>query len=152
MGFDAISLSALSDPTPNSIHPHHLDINLATSSINHRGPPSATSPPGLVSPSQPYSSSPSVLDLTPPTPLRTLDAFQFPSSAPPSPYVPQRSPWYTSNLVRILPSLLSSSFLSVLDNSNHLRSQSVHSASANGDPWCHRSGTSPTLPVTDVAT
>ena len=127
LGFDAIAPSALSDSTPkynvqiysddspsfnhvsNSIHPHHLDINLATSSMNHRGPPSVTTP-GLVSPSQQYSSSPSVLAVTPPTPLHPLDVFPFPPSAPVSPYVPQHSPWHTSNLVRILPSILSSSF------------------------------------------
>lgn len=93
----------------NNNVPISVDIGLATSSGNHRGPSSSVSTtpltPGLVSPSHPgYASSPSLLTVTPPTPSHTLrpDAYhQFPTSAPVSPYLTQRSPWQTHNAVRI---------------------------------------------------
>jgi len=82
-----------------------IDIALATSCGNSRGPSSSVSTtpltPGLVSPSHPgYASSPSLLTVTPPTPSHTLrpDAYHpFPTSAPVSPYLSQRSPWQIHN-------------------------------------------------------
>jgi hypothetical protein len=135
LGFDTISPSALTDPTPsylpvvynddtppfhhmsNGLPPHiNVDTSFATSSMNSRGPSSSgTAPltPGLISPSHPtYSSSPSVLALTPPTPLKNLvppvpDAYSpYLQSAPVSPYLNQSSSWHMSNPVCPLPSLL----------------------------------------------
>ena len=132
---ETISPSVLSEPHPNyavqiysddddsfnhmpiGIPPINLDIGLATSSVNHRGPPSSVSTtpmtPGLVSPSHPaYASSPrSLLTVTPPTPSCMLrpasDVYHsFPSSAPVSPYPSQHSPWHISNAVRILSFIL----------------------------------------------
>lgn len=115
-----ITPSELSDPTPgyefhvyeDTAFPHGLppisvEIPVATSSMNTRGPPSsATTPhtpglisPGLVSPSQAaYASSPSQLAVTPPTPAQSLDVYpQYTHSAPVSPYLTQPPPWHTSH-------------------------------------------------------
>ena len=179
--FDTITTitpSALSDPTPgyevhvydddtpfshmqNGLPPISVEIPIATSQVNTRGPPSSvTTPhslmsPGLVSPSQPaYLSSPSQPAGTPPTPGYSLDVYSpYTHSAPVSPYLTQHPPWHTSHPVCV--SSIRSAFVPLTSSrsySNRLRSQSVHSANANGDPWCHRSVTSLTLPVTDVAT
>jgi hypothetical protein len=124
--FDTITTitpSILSDPTPsyevhvyddntpfshasNGLPPISVDIPVANSPMNTRGPPSATTPhtPGLVSPSQAaYASSPSQLAVTPPTPAHSLDVYApYTHSAPVSPYLTQHSPWHTSHTVRVL--------------------------------------------------
>jgi hypothetical protein len=174
LGFDTISPSALTDSTPSYVvysddtppFPHHVsnglhppinvDIGLATS-MNSRGPASSSSAsltPGLISPSHPnYSSSPSVLAVTPPTPVQNLGGYSpFLSSTPVSPYVTQHSPWHTSNPVCLFYHPFCVHLSNQPTHSNRHRSQSVHSARASGDLWCHRSVTSPILPATDVAT
>jgi hypothetical protein len=123
-----ISPSDLTVPSPNSYihiykdddesfsHPQNsvppIDIAIATSSLNTRGPSSSDSTtPSLLSPSHPgYASSPSLMNVTPPTPAHSLgpvsDVYHtFPPSAPVSPYSSQRSPWPISS-VRILSFIL----------------------------------------------
>ena len=127
-----ISPSDLSHPSPDNYihyykdddesfsHPQNsvppIDIAIATSSLNPRGPSSSdsTTPitPSLLSPSHPgYASSPSLMNVTPPTPAHSLgpvsDVYHaFPPSAPVSPYSSQRSPWPIANTVRILSFIL----------------------------------------------
>ena len=121
-----ITPSAVSDPTlgyevhvydddtpfshmQNGLPPISVEIPVATSPLNTRGPPSsATTPhslisPGLVSPSQQaYTSSPSQLAVSPPTPVHSLDVYPpFTHSAPISPYLTQYAPWLTSHPVRV---------------------------------------------------
>ena len=121
----SITPSALSDPTPGyEVHvfdddtpyfhmqkglpPISVDIPIAASPIDTRGPPSsATAPhslisPGLVSPSQAaHASSPSQLAPTPSTPLHPLDPYPpYTHTAPVSPHLTQHSPWLTSHPVR----------------------------------------------------
>jgi hypothetical protein len=96
---------SFSNHVPISISPINVNIALATSNANHPGPSSSVSTtpntPGLVSPSHAgYASSPSLLNVSPPTPSYNLrpDAYHpFPTSAPVSPYPSQRSPWHLSN-------------------------------------------------------
>ena len=93
-------------PFPHSLPPISVEIPVATSSMNTRGPPSSvTTPhtPGLISPSQAaYASSPSQLAVTPPTPAQSLDVYsQYTHSAPVSPYLTQPPPWHTSHHVRV---------------------------------------------------
>lgn len=105
---------SFSNHVPISIPPINVNIALATSNAHHPGPSSSVSTtpntPGLVSPSHAgYASSPSLLNVSPPTPSYNLrpDAYHpFPTSAPVSPYPSQRSPWHLSNAVRILSFLL----------------------------------------------
>ena len=98
LSFENITPSALSDPThghefhvyedtapfPHGLPPISVEIPIATSSMNTRGPPSSATTlhtpglisPGLVSPSQAaYASSPSQLAGTPPTPAQSLDVY-----------------------------------------------------------------------------
>ena len=109
----AMRYTSFDDDTPYShmqkgLPPISVDIPIATSPIDTRGPPSsATAPhslisPGLVSPSQAaYASSPSQLAPTPSTPLHSLDTYSpYTHSAPISPYLTQHSPWLTSHPVR----------------------------------------------------
>ncbi len=125
-----VAPSDLSNPPPNYIQVYddnddsfnhspngvpHINTALATSGLNPPGPSSSNSAtpitPGLLSPSHPgYASSPSLLDVTPPTPVYTLGPdnvyHTIPSSAPVSPYPPQHSPWHIANVVRILSLIL----------------------------------------------
>ncbi|KAI9440536.1 hypothetical protein H4582DRAFT_1473697 [Lactarius indigo] len=91
----------------NNMHNHIPSINIDTtvplSHLNTHGlsSPNSSTPltPGFVSPSQPgYSSSPSLLAVTPPTPALNLgnthDTFPvFSPSTPVSPYGSQHPPW-----------------------------------------------------------
>jgi hypothetical protein len=141
----------------------NIDTTVPLSHLNARGlsSPTSTTPltPGF-SPSQPgYSSSPSLMAVTPPTPATTLghthDAFTaFSPSTPVSPFgVQHPPPWPIPKPVR--PSL--ASFQCEPDQSLnhrvHLRSQSVSFLLANFNevPWCHRSDTSHTPRATGVA-
>jgi hypothetical protein len=141
-----------------------IDTGLATSSLTPPGLffSDSTTPvtPSLLSPSQVgYASFPSLFNVSPPASAHALGPITevyhtFPSSAPVSPYPAQLSPWHIANAVRILSFILHSLVLTVSTISNHLQSQSVssHLASTNKAPWCHRSDTSHTPPVTDAAT
>jgi hypothetical protein len=94
-------------PFSNIMHNHHIpsiniDTSVPLSHLNTRGqssPMSTPLTPGFASPSQPgYSSSPSLLAVTPPTPAMTLgsshDTFPvFSPSTPASPFGLQHPPW-----------------------------------------------------------
>ena len=150
------------------MHNHIPSINIDTTvplpHLNTRGlsSPVSTTPltPGFVSPSQPgYSSSPSLLAVTPPTPAVTLgpthDTFPvFSPSTPVSPFGFQQPPWPIPKPVR--PFLISSQLKPdwSLTHRVHLPSQQSISfllAIINGAPWYHRSGTNHTPRATGVA-
>jgi hypothetical protein len=109
-------------PFSNIMHNHipyiNIDTSVPLSHLNTRGlsSPLSTTPltPGFVSPSQPgYSSSPSLLAVTPPTPAMTLgpshDTFPvYSPSTPVSPFGSQHPQWPIPKSVR--PSLVSSQF------------------------------------------
>ena len=136
------SLSVPPIDIQNILQPRaHSTAAIATSNSNPPGPSSAAF-------------------ITPLTPAHTLGSVSnvyhaFPSTPEHPHWHPLLlSPWHIPSDVRNLSFFLPTLAQTVPTISNHLRNQglSFHSASTNEAPWCHRSDTSPTHPVTDVAT
>jgi hypothetical protein len=164
---------------PSSAPPIHFDFSTWSSAPAEASSTSTAGTPSLVSSSEPdYLSPPTMLAASPSTPANGLSPVcgvhdfghpLFPVTPPPPsspgsntvrggipsiPVAPRPSSCLRSNTVRDLSSILPSLVLTISTIRDHLRSQntSSHSASTNEAPWCHRSDTGPTPPVTVVAT